>query len=94
MLEITFKDGASRQYTEQAYTDYEYLKDIFVVLDGSQWIGIYSMSEVKSIECYKDPVVYRTEDIDVERLNRELEQALRETEDNKSRNLAANYGGV
>lgn len=94
MLEITFKDGATRQYKDNAFTDYEYLKDIFVVLMDAQWIGIYSMSEVKSIEYYKDPIVYRDGEVDVEKLNRELEETMRQSEINKSRNLAANYGGV
>lgn len=94
MLEITFKDGSSRQYTDKSYTDYDYLKDIFVVIRDTQWVGIYSMSEVRSIECYPDPVVVRNAGIDIEKLSEELNKALRETEDNKNRNLAANYGGV
>ena len=94
MLEITFKDGSSRQYTDKSYTDYDYLKDIFVVIRDTQWIGIYSMSEVRSVEYYPDPVVVRNADIDIEKLSEGLNKALRETEDNKNRNLAANYGGV
>ena len=37
MLEIIFKNGDFRTYSKDAYTDYRYYKDIFVVINGSQW---------------------------------------------------------
>ena len=50
MIEITFKNGDYRSYSKDEYTDYRYYKDVFVVIKGSQWIGIYSMDEVRMIE--------------------------------------------
>lgn len=53
MLEITFKNGDYRSYEEKDYTDYRYYGDVFVVINGSQWIGIYNMSEIRMIEASK-----------------------------------------
>ena len=50
MLEITFKNGDYRSYEADDYTDYRYYGDVFVVIRESQWIGIYSMSEIRMIE--------------------------------------------
>ena len=50
MLEITFKNGDYRSYSKDEYTDYRYYNNVFVVIKGSQWIGIYSMNEVRMIE--------------------------------------------
>ena len=50
MLEITFKNGDYRSYSKDEYTDYRYYNDVFVVIKGSQWIGIYPMNEVRMIE--------------------------------------------
>lgn len=50
MLEITFKNGDYRAYDKEDYTDYRYLGEVFVVIKGSQWIGIYTMSEIRAIE--------------------------------------------
>lgn len=54
MLEITFKDGSSSNWKSGNFTDYEYMKDIFVVKYNVQWVGIYNMSEIKSIVCYEE----------------------------------------
>lgn len=47
---IVFKNGDIKVYDVTEYTDYKYLGDVFVVIKKNQWIGIYSMSEIKSIE--------------------------------------------
>lgn len=50
MLLIKFKDGDIRTYNNSEYTDYRYLGDVFVVIRGCQWIGIYSMSYINCVE--------------------------------------------
>lgn len=53
MLTIVFKDGGSRTYKEYQFTDYDYMRDVFVVLYKDLWVGIYNMDEVKYIEYYE-----------------------------------------
>jgi len=47
---IVFKNGDVKIYGPDEYTDYRYFKEVFVVLKRNQWIGIYSMDEIRSIE--------------------------------------------
>lgn len=53
MLTIEFKDGNFKSYSEDDFTDYEYRKEVFVVMKNVQWIGIYSMDCIRAIE-YKE----------------------------------------
>lgn len=52
-LDIVFKDGSSKTYKADQFTDYDYMKDVFVVLLNNTWIGIYSMDCVKYVEYYQ-----------------------------------------
>lgn len=49
MIQITFIDGAYREWDEDQYTDYMVNKDLFVILKDSQWIGIYNLKTIKEI---------------------------------------------
>lgn len=50
MLEITFKNGNTVTYKAESFTDYSYQGEVFVVIKGNQWIGIYSMDMIAFIE--------------------------------------------
>lgn len=55
MLRIVLKDGSIREYKEKGFTDYEWKKEAFIVLNGNQWIGIYNWDCVKEV-LYMDDV--------------------------------------
>lgn len=38
MLTIYFKDGSLTTYKECEYTDYEYLRSVFVVIKVTKWV--------------------------------------------------------
>ena len=49
-IEITFKDGNFRLWKSDNYTDYMYIKNnLFVVINGNQWVGIYNMDTIQEI---------------------------------------------
>ena len=47
MLQISLKRGEYITYKSKSYTDYMVQKGLFVVLNGSQWIGIYNLDCVE-----------------------------------------------
>lgn len=47
---IVFKNGEVKIYGKEEYTDYKYCGAVFAVIKRNQWIGIYSMDEIRSIE--------------------------------------------
>lgn len=49
-MEIAFKNGDVKIYNAEDYTEYRWFGDVFVVIRDTQWIGIYSMDAIKSIE--------------------------------------------
>lgn len=53
MLRIVFKDSEVKEYKENEYTDYTYDGKVFVVINNKQWIGIYNMDAVATIEYIK-----------------------------------------
>lgn len=65
MIEINFKNGRYENWDDDSYTDYEYLnKNVFVVIKGCQWVGIYNIDTISSIvvtdeekSCAKDDAV-------------------------------------
>lgn len=50
MIVITMKDGTVKCYSGDSFTDYMYDKKCFIVLRGKQWIGIYNIDCVESVE--------------------------------------------
>ena len=49
-MRIVFKNGDIKNYNKDQYTDYKYCGEVFAVIRNEQWIGIFSMDMVKSIE--------------------------------------------
>lgn len=50
MLKIVFKNSEVKNYRETEYTDYHYDGKVFAVINDKQWIGIYNMDAVATIE--------------------------------------------
>lgn len=53
MINITFSNGAFIQWNEDQYTDYMYDGKCFIIIKGQQWVGIYNMDCVRSVEIDK-----------------------------------------
>lgn len=53
MINITLTTGAFRQWSPEQYTDYMYDGKCFIVIQGSQWVGIYNMNAVRCVEIDK-----------------------------------------
>ena len=49
-LKITFQDGTQKTYKSKQFTDYTYDRKCFVVIKKKQWIGIYNLDCIESIE--------------------------------------------
>lgn len=54
MLRIVFKDGSVRKYKKKQFTDYYYDKKVFVVIKKKQWIGIYNIDAIATVEYLED----------------------------------------
>lgn len=53
MIQITMLGGNYSEWNKDQYTDYMYDGKIFVIIDGSKWIGIYNIDQVKEIRIDK-----------------------------------------
>ncbi len=53
MLVITFKDGTTKKYKNSKFTDYYYDRKSFVVIYKKQWIGVYNLDSLISVEYKK-----------------------------------------
>jgi hypothetical protein len=49
MLQITMTNGTYICWNKEQYTDYLYDGKVFVVIKGSQWVGIYNIDHVREI---------------------------------------------
>ncbi len=49
MLTVVMKDGNIKEYKPNDFTDYEWRKEIFVVIKGNQWIGMFNWDSVKEV---------------------------------------------
>lgn len=49
LLQISLKRGSLINYKGNSFTDYMVNGDLFVVLNGDQWIGIYNMDCVEYV---------------------------------------------
>lgn len=50
MLRILLKSGTPIDYRKKDFTSYQWKPEAFIVLKGTQWIGIYNWDSVKLIE--------------------------------------------
>ena len=49
MLTVIMKDGNIREYYESDFTDYEWRKEVFIVINGTQWVGMFNWDSVKEV---------------------------------------------
>lgn len=49
MLTVIMKDGNIREYYESDFTDYEWKKEAFIVINGTQWVGMFNWDSVKEV---------------------------------------------
>lgn len=49
MLRVVLKDGSIREYHKNEFTDYDWRKDIFIVLNNNQWIAMFNWDCVKEV---------------------------------------------
>lgn len=54
MLRIVFKDGSVRKYKNKRFTDYYYDRKVFVVMNKKQWVGIYNIDAIATVEYLED----------------------------------------
>ena len=54
MIRIVFKDGSVRKYKKKEFTDYYYDRKVFAVIKKRQWVGIYSIDTIATIEYLED----------------------------------------
>lgn len=48
-LRVVLKDGNVREYKHDEFTDYEWKKEVFVVLKANQWIAMFNWDCVKEV---------------------------------------------
>lgn len=53
MIQITMVGGNYIEWNKDQYTDYMYDGKVFVIINGSKWIGIYNIDQVKEIRIDK-----------------------------------------
>lgn len=51
VLKIVMRDGQQYIWDPKEYTEYEFSIRFFVVKHTDQWIGMYPIDEILSVEC-------------------------------------------
>ena len=83
-ITIVFKNGETCHYSPSEYTDYQYDGKFFIVINESQWIGMYNLKEIEAVPVEKDGFyspgsqmfvagLYRAKDI-IQRIAKEIEK--------------------
>lgn len=54
MIEIQLTNGDVIHYKQEDYTDYKYDGKCFIVIKEMQWIGIYNLDHIVSVEIYDE----------------------------------------
>lgn len=54
LLQISLKRGSLITYKSSSYTDYMVNGNLFVVLNGDQWIGIYNLDSIEYVAYIKE----------------------------------------
>lgn len=50
MIKITFKNGEKTEWCKSSYDDYRYDGKCFIIVKDGQWVGIYNLDSVMSVE--------------------------------------------
>lgn len=54
LLQISLKRGEYITYKSDSYTDYMVTGNLFVVIKGCQWVGIYNMDSIEYVAYIKE----------------------------------------
>lgn len=49
MLTVVMKDGNIKEYGLGEFTEYEWRREVFVVIKGAQWIGMFNWDSAKEV---------------------------------------------
>lgn len=50
MIEITLASGDVRKWDKDEYTEYDIKGRFFVILKDEQWVGMYALDHIVSVE--------------------------------------------
>lgn len=50
MIKITLSNGDIRKWASDEYTEYDIKGRFFIVIKGEQWVGMYSLDQIVSVE--------------------------------------------
>ena len=50
MIEITLTSGDVREWDKDEYTDYDIKGRFFVIINDGQWVGMYALDSIVSVE--------------------------------------------
>ena len=50
MIEITLTSGDVRKWDKDEYTEYDIKGRFFVILNNEQWVGMYALDSIVSVE--------------------------------------------
>ena len=51
MLEILLTNGEMKTWNNDQYTDYAVKGRFFIVINNNQWVGMYGLDQIVSMEC-------------------------------------------
>lgn len=50
MLRVTLRDGSSRIWLPFEFTEYDIVKNFFVVIKDNQWVAMYALDQIEVVE--------------------------------------------
>ena len=56
MLTIKLSDGEVRKWSKEKYDEYDIQGRFFVVICGNQWVGMYGLDSIVSVEVEQDEI--------------------------------------
>ena len=54
MIRILLSNGETRKWSKDEYTEYDIKGRFFVVIKGDQWVGMYALDSIISVEVEQD----------------------------------------
>ena len=54
MIRILLSNGETRKWSKDEYTEYDIKWRFFVVIKGYQWVGMYALDSIISVEVEQD----------------------------------------
>lgn len=54
MIKILLTNGETRKWSKGEFTEYDIKGRFFVVIDNEQWVGMYALDSIVSVEVEKE----------------------------------------